>query len=331
MPERPYRARSLPDILRRATLFDGNVRAVIAMTTTLTQTARDIHNCAPTAAAALGRTLTGTLLLASSLKAADDSLTVSIKGGGPIGAIVCVGGPDGAVKGYAENPSADPPRVRQGKLDVGAAVGKDGSVTVIKDLGLKEPFIGRTSLVSGEIGEDLANYLLVSEQTPSLVALGVLCAGGTTPCGREMISGADGAIQNTRGMTSNAGVTILGAGGVMLQPMPGCPEDVIKRLEVHAPLLSNLSRLCAESPSFDAFADAVLCGLPHEYLGDYPVRFACRCDRARIERVLLSLGEAELRDMIREDGKAQVGCQFCGRKYDFTGAQLEALVAEGLC
>lgn len=297
MPQIPHNEGAL----LRATLLGGAARALVAHTGGLARAARATHALSPTATAALGRSLTGTAMLASTLKGDGDRLTLSIRGGGPLGAIVCTGRPDGFVKGYVDHPDCDPPRIAAGKLNVGGAVGKDGFLTVIRDSGFGEPYVGRTPLHSGEIAEDLAYYLLHSEQTPSLVALGVL----THPEG------------------------VLGAGGILVQAMPGCTEADIDALEGMAPVFSSISRLAAEAEGAEALAAACLAGVPHDVLELSPLRYGCDCARERMERVLLSLGEEELRDMAHKDRGAELTCHFCGSRYAFSMEEMEELIRQG--
>lgn len=289
------------DGILHISLFDGQARAVAALTTNTVAQAQRLHGTAATATAALGRALTATAMLSSLLKGEKDSITATIRGDGPLGAVVCVGESDHTVRGYVDNPLTELPLSPFGKLDVGGAVGHNGFLTVIKDLGMKEPYVGRTQLVSGEIGEDFAQYLLISEQQPSLVALGVLCSS------KE----------------------VLGAGGVLIQPMPGCSEEVLSAIEEHSPHLAKLSHLCQEATDTRQLAQITLGDLPYKPLEEFPISFACHCDRNRLEKVLLSLGEDELNDMIREQNGAQLTCHFCNSVYDFTGDELQALLAEG--
>ncbi|MGI5884823.1 MAG: Hsp33 family molecular chaperone HslO [Candidatus Spyradocola sp.] len=289
------------DQILHISLEGGQARALVACTTDLVEAARRTHDLSPTACAALGRTLTASAMLGAMLKGADDSLTVTIRGGGPIGALVCVARPDGVVKGYCDNPQVDLPPRPDGKLDVGGAVGRDGRVTVVKDLGLRDPYVGQTRLVSGEIAEDIAFYLTASEQTPSLLSLGVMVEGGH----------------------------VVGAGGVLVQPFPDCPEATLQRLEALAPHLASVSGMARRAGSAQALAEEALAGFAQEVLEARTPRFACDCSRERIERALLSMGEAELRDMIDEQHGAQVSCHFCNRVYDFTEEELRALLAEG--
>lgn len=289
------------DKILHITLEDGQARALVAVTTDLVEQARRIHDCTPTAAAALGRTLTISAIQGAMLKNAKDSLTVTIKGGGPIGSIVCVAHADGKVKGYVAEPHVDLPLKANGKLDVGGAVGVNGHVTVVKDLGLRDPYVGQTRIVSGEIAEDMAFYLTVSEQTPSLVSPGVLVEGEQE---------------------------VHGAGGVLIQPLPGCSEEVLTQLESLANHLAGISTAIRDLGSAEALAQYALIGFRYNILESIEPAFECDCSRDRIERVLLSMGETELRAMIAEQHGAQVSCHFCNETYNFTETELEALIAD---
>jgi len=289
------------DKILHITLEDGQARALVAVTTDLVEEARRIHDLTPTAAAALGRTLTISAIQGAMLKNDKDSVTVTIKGGGPIGSVVCVAHANGKVKGYVGDPHVDLPLKSNGKLDVGGAVGVNGHVTVVKDLGLRDPYVGQTRIVSGEIAEDMAFYLTVSEQTPSLVSLGVLVEGKQE---------------------------VHGAGGVLIQPLPGCSEAVLQQLESLANHLAGISTAIRDLGSAEALAQYALIGFRYNILESVEPAFECDCSRERIERVLLSMGETELRAMIAEQHGAQVCCHFCNEQYNFTETQLEALLAE---
>lgn len=289
------------DQILHITLENGQARALIATSTHLVEAARRTHDLSPTASAVLGRTLTASAIMGVMMKNANDTLTVTIKGGGPIGSVVCVARADGRVKGYVGDAQVDLPLRSNGKLDVGGAVGTTGRVTVVKDLGMRDPYVGQTRIISGEIAEDLAFYLTVSEQTPSLLSLGVLAEGNG----------------------------IGGAGGVLIQPMPDCSEEVLQRLEQLAPHLAHISTMVKDAnDDAQKLAASVLGAFDYTVLDASQPVFECDCDRDRIERVLLSMGEAELRDMIAEQHGAQVGCHFCNKQYEFTEDELDALIAE---
>ena len=281
------------DILYRVSLLEGQATAMLASTAQMCETARRTHNLSRTATAALGRLLTLSGMTAARMK--EGSLTISIQGDGPIGRMITVAKPDGTVKGCVDDPQVELPR-KNGKLDVGGAVGHEGKLTVVRDMGLREPYVGQVKLQSGEIGEDMAYYYTVSEQTPSLVSVGVLVKD-----------------------------QVISAGGLIVQPLPGCSEAALQSLEMTAPLCTNLSdtllRLGAEETLFD-----LLGHLQPVILETSTLRYQCDCSRERVERALISLGEKELEDMITEQGGAEVGCQFCGKKRQFSADDLRALL-----
>lgn len=293
----------MKDYIVRATAADGYIRAFAANTTAMVDNARKIHGLSPVASAALGRTMTATTMMAIDLK--DDNAEVStiIKGGGPIGNIVVVAVSSGRIKGYVSNPKLDLPLKPNGKLDVSSAVGKNGTITVIKDYKLKEPYIGQTKLVSGEIAEDITYYFAVSEQKPSAVILGVLV---------------------------DKDFSIDGAGGIILQPMPGAPDEVIDHIENKISSVGSISHRIAEGQKPE--------DILWDMLGDYGLKindkvypyFECDCNKKRLESVLISLGKDELEDMIEKDGMAELTCHYCNNKYVFTKDELEILLKQAL-
>ena len=286
------------DGLMHIELLEGQARAIIVESTAMVQRARDIHGLSKIATAALGRTLTATAILGSMLKGRDESVTASIRGGGPIGTVLAVSGGDCSVKGYVDNPAVDLPRTGP-KLPVGAAVGRDGRLTIIKDMHMKEPYVGQVNLVSGEIAEDFAMYFTASEQTPSLVSLGVLVS-------EEKVESA---------------------GGLIVQLMPGASEAAIASIEGSAGMFMDISGTMKEY-HLEGAAEQLLTHLQPRVLEKRDVRYACDCSRERVERALISLGRTELEDMIREQHGAQVDCHFCNKRYAFTEADLTALLAE---
>lgn len=289
----------MQDRVTRYLAAGGNVRIALAQTTAAAEEASRLHNASPVAAAAMGRTLTMALLLAVELKGTG-SVSVTVSGGGPIGRITAVARPDGTVKVYCSNPSVDLPPRPDGKLDVGSAVGRHGKLAVVKDLGMREPYVGQVNLATGEIGEDFAIYLAASEQQPSLVALGVL----VSPEG-----------------------PVLSAGGIVVQPLPGCPEETISHLELIAPTLGDISRrLLEEGP--DGVVQSTFRGLDPQPIGELPTELKCDCSRERIERALVTLGSEDLDDMIEKDGGAEVRCHFCTKAYGFTAEELARLKAQ---
>ncbi len=285
------------DEMIRMTLMDGQVRVMMCETTQMVQRAADIHNATPVCTAAMGRLMTATSMLGVMMKGEDESVTVTIKGGGPMGT-VCAVANHGDVKVYADDPQVDLPLKENGKLDVGGAIGKDGTLTVIKDLGMREPYIGQIELVSGELGIDFANYYTVSEQSPSLVALGVLVAGDA----------------------------VLKAGGLLIQPLPGCPDEVIDQLELRSPMFADISREMTYAPKEQLLEDWFR-GMDPVVLDRTPLRFHCACSRQRMEKALISLGRSELQTIINEDTGAELGCHFCHSQYAFTTEELKDLLA----
>lgn len=277
------------DHLIRATA--PGIRAFAAVTTNLVEEARRRHNCFPVATAALGRTLTGALLMAANLKTAE-SLTVRISGDGPLGEIVTDAYPDGSVRGYVRNPFVDLP-LNNGKWDVGQAVGS-GHLYVTRFVGLKQPFTGSSALVSGEIAEDITQYLTVSEQTPSSVALGVLIAPDTTTAA---------------------------AGGFFIQALPGAEEDALITLENNLRQVPSVSHMVHSGKDAKGIIETVFAGLPITLYDQLDLRFNCQCSRERVQNMLVSLGIDEIKQMAAE-GQAEVCCHFCGEKYNFDAREL---------
>ena len=285
------------DGILHISLLEGQARAILIESTQLVQRAKDIHGLSKIATAALGRTLTATAMMGSMLKGADESVTASIKGGGPIGTVLAVSDANCSVKGYVDNPAIDLPRTGP-KLPVGAAVGKDGRLTVIKDLRLREPYVGQVNLVSGEIAQDFAMYFTASEQTPSLVSLGVL------------VSDAQ----------------VEAAGGLIVQMMPGASEAAIQSVEMSAGMFMDISGTIKEY-HLDGAVNQLLLHLQPEVLERRDTRYACDCSRERVERALITLGREELSDMISTQHGAKVDCHFCNKRYQFSEDDLRGLLA----
>lgn len=280
----------------------GQARAMVCDTSELAKEAQRIHGLSHTASAAMGRALTGAAMLSVMQKGDDDKLTMTFHGDGPYSPMVLVGNSQGQVKGYLENPSVELRQKDNGKLDVGGGVGKNGRLVVVRDLGMKEPYVGQTNLVSGEVAEDIAMYLTTSEQTPSLMALGVRLEGGI----------------------------VKSSGGVLIQPLPGCTEEVMQRLEALAPRLVSISNMVHDAGSAQALTDMIFAGMDYEVLEtNHPV-WRCDCSRERIEKVLLSMGADEINDMIQKQNGAEVSCHFCNKAYAFSADELRALIEEGL-
>ncbi|MCI8419622.1 MAG: Hsp33 family molecular chaperone HslO [Oscillospiraceae bacterium] len=289
------------DQLVRAITKDGFVKAAAVTTRELTERARNIHKTLPVGTAALGRTLAAASMMGNALKAEGASLTLQIKGGGPLGTVLAVSDTEGNVRGYVQNPHVDLPLRADGKLDVGAAVGTDGALTVIKDLDMKEPYIGSVQLLGGEIAEDLAAYFVESEQIPTACALGVLV---------------------------DRDQSVRAAGGYIIQLLPGADEDTIARVEGGVLAAGPVTALLERNPSPEALLRAVLSDFEVELLETVPVSYKCYCTRDRVERALISMGVDELQSLLEEQGGCELTCQFCDRVYRFSREDLEALLAE---
>ncbi|KKY01368.1 heat shock protein Hsp33 [Paraclostridium benzoelyticum] len=288
----------MKDYVLRATAGDGQVRAFVATTRNMVETARDLHKTSKVATAALGRTLTATSMMGLMMKNDGDKITVIIKGGGPIGSILATANSKGIVKGYVDNPNVVVEDYENGKLNVAAAVGSEGTVRVTKDLGLREPYNGSYPMVSGEIAQDLTYYFAVSEQTPSVVALGVL--------------------------TKEEEVEY--AGGFIVQLMPDATEETISKLESNVANLDSITNMLKEGKTPEDILNIVLDGLNPQILDKYDVGFECECSKERVEGVLISIGQHQLAEIIEEDKKAEIGCQFCNSKYMFDEDELKAIL-----
>lgn len=288
------------DRILRATAGDGSVKMAVITARDLVQRAREIHGCSPVASAALGRTLCAASLLGEAMKEEAASLTIRINGGGPIGSVVAVSDHEGYVRGYVENPGLELPLRADGKLDVGGAVGRDGLLTVSRDIGLKEPYIGSVELVSGEIAEDVTRYLLSSDQVPSACGLGVL-------------------VDTDR--------SIKAAGGFLVQLMPGAPEETIDKLEENIFLMDQLTTVLSEDEPEELFRQ-VLKGFDWHLAAEAPVGYRCACSRERVDEALSVIDPAELREMLAEDRDFTVNCQFCDKVYSVTPADLRRLLDE---
>ena len=287
------------DYIVNAITSNGAIRVVAADTTELCNRAQEIHKMSPTAAAALGRALTAAAIMGSMLKSSDDSITVQLSGGGPIGRVVAVGDGKANVKGYVDNPLVDLPLNSNGKLDVGGAVGRDGFLSVIRDLGLKEPYVGQVPLVNGEIAEDLTKYYATSEQIPTAVALGVLV---------------------------DVDYTIKAAGGFILQVLPGAYDEDIDNVEKTVASISSVTQMLSEGKKPEDIVKQLLSDYEIEFFDNVPTMYKCDCSRERTDRALISIGQEELTKIIEQDGKAQITCHFCDNVYDYTKEELQALL-----
>ena len=286
------------DQLIRVIAKDAPIKAMAISARDMVECARAIHDCWPVAAAALGRLLMAASMMGAAMKEEDGAVTLRIKGGGPLGSLTAVSDSGGNVRGYVQNPAVDVPRKTKGKLDVGAAVGADGELTVIRDLGLKEPYIGSVQLVGGEIAEDIAAYFAESEQVPTACALGVLI---------------------------DTDQTVKTAGGYLIQLLPGADDDVITAVE------RGVARLGAVSARLDAGMEPL--DLLREALGEFelevletaPVEYRCYCSEERVSRALISMGKDELNSLIEEQGGAELTCQFCDKVYCYSADDLRRL------
>ncbi|MFA2822636.1 redox-regulated molecular chaperone HslO [Bacillus wiedmannii] len=288
----------MKDYLVKALAFDGEVRAYSVRTTNTVSEAQRRHDTWRTASAALGRSLTAGTMMGAMLKG-DQKLTIKVEGNGPIGPILVDAHANGDVRGYVTNPHVDFEGTEQGKLRVYQAVGTEGFVTVIKDIGMREPFIGQSPIVSGELGEDFTYYFAVSEQTPSSVGVGVL------------VNGDD---------------SVLAAGGFILQIMPGAQEETIAFIEDRLQKIPPVSTLIEQGLSPEELLYAVLGEDKVKVLEKMDVQFNCTCSRERIESVLISLGKTELEQIREEEEETEVHCHFCNERYKFSKEDITNLI-----
>lgn len=289
----------MSDILVRGSSADGAIRVFVAVTTELAERARQIHSTYPTATAALGRTLTAAAIMGAGLKGENESVTIQFRGNGPIGRIIAVTNEKSEVRGYVENPFVDIPLNKKGKLDVGGAVGK-GQLNIIRDLGLKEPYIGQVPIVTGEIAEDLTYYYASSEQIPTAIGLGVLV---------------------------NTDNSVINSSGFMLQLMPEADEDTAVKLEEKMHSLPPITQMLSDGMTAEDIFFNITDGFDMlmENAAVIP-KYHCPCSIERMEKVLISIGKEELQKLIDEQGEAELTCQFCDNKYTFTKEELENLL-----
>ena len=287
----------MADYILRATAAKGQIRAFAATTKDTVEAARAAHNTSPVATAALGRLLTAGAMMGVMMKGEEDLLTLKIQGDGPIGGLTVTADAKGRVKGYVFNPSVLLPPNEKGKLDVGGALGL-GVLSVIKDMGLKEPYVGQTILVTGEIAEDLTYYFASSEQTPSSVALGVLMNGENT---------------------------VRQAGGFILQMMPGAAEGVSGRLEEKLGEIVSVTAMLDEGKTPETILGDVLGEFGLEIREKIPAQFYCNCTKRRVEKALISIGKKEIQEMIQDGKPIEINCHFCGRHYVFSVEELKEI------
>ena len=271
--------------------------------TDIVKQAEQYHATSAVVTAALGRTLSAASMMGAMLKGKEDSLTLRIKGDGPIGSIIAVSDSSGNVRGCVGNPVVELPLNAKGKLDVAGAVGKEGALYVIRDVGLKEPYVGQTNLVSGEIAEDITHYYGVSEQIPTVCGLGVMV---------------------------NPDLTVLCAGGFLIQLLPGAGEDTISRLEANLEHLPPVTVMLSGGMSPQQICERALEGFSPQVLDTFPVSYRCTCDRDRVEKMLMSLGSQELSSIVAEGKPITVECHFCDKTYTFSVEEVEALRRRGM-
>lgn len=289
----------MSDKIVRAISADGFVKAAAVSTRDLTERARNIHRTLPVATAALGRALAAASMMGNALKSDGASVTLQFKGGGPLGTVLAVSDNEGNVRGTVDHPATDLPLRADGKLDVGSAVGHEGTLTVIRDLNMKEPYLGSVGLMGGEIAEDLAAYFVESEQIPTACGLGVLV---------------------------DRDQSVKAAGGYLIQLLPGAGEGTISKVEGSLMAAGAVTALMEKYPNPADMLRAALPDFELEFLEESPVEYRCTCSRERMERALISMGAAELRSLIDEQGGAELTCRFCDRVQTFTKAELEELL-----
>lgn len=288
----------MADYIVRATAANHQIRAFAATTRDMVETARAAHNTSPVATAALGRLLTAGVMMGSMMKGDQDILTLQIRGEGPLGGITVTADSRGNAKGYVNNPQVMIPANEKGKLDVGGAVGR-GTLRVIKDMGLKEPYIGQTALQTGEIAEDLTYYFATSEQVPSSVGLGVLMEQDNT---------------------------VKQAGGFILQLMPFTGEDVIDALEQKLARVTSVTSMLDEGRTPEQILELLLGDFGLKIQDTMPAQFSCNCSRERVEKALTSVGQKEIRDMIQEGKPVELSCHFCAGRYTFSVEDLKEIL-----
>lgn len=291
----------MSDHIVRAITTDGAVMAAAISARDLVEKARQLHTALPVATAALGRSLMAASLMGNQLKGERDTVSLQFRGGGPLGAITCVADSGGNVRGYVEHPQVHLMEKYQGKLDVGAAVGSNGTLTVIKDLGMKEPYVGSVPLVSGEIAEDVTAYFATSEQFPTACALGVLVE-------RDQ--------------------SVSAAGGYLIQLLPGADDKTIDLVEQGVRAFGSVTPHLEQGMEPEEMLKAVLSGFQVELLDRTEVAYRCTCSRERYQRALLSLGREELADLARDGAGIELKCQFCGENYHFSQGEIRGILSE---
>ncbi|MCT4612853.1 MAG: Hsp33 family molecular chaperone HslO [Clostridia bacterium] len=288
----------MKDYILRVSAGEGSIIAFIATTKELVQKAHEIHNTSALASATLGRTLTATAMISQTLKNEHDLVTLSIKGSGPTGGVVVTADQKANVKGYVFNPGVELPLNNLGKLDVANGFGA-GMLTMIKDIGLKQPYVGQTHLVSGEIAEDIAYYYTASEQVPSAVALGVLV---------------------------DTDLSIKQSGGFIVQLLPGAKEEYIEKLEANLSSMASVTTMLEEGKTPEDILEILLNNIDYKIYDKLEPNFSCNCDKTRVEKALISIGKDELTKILEEDGKTSLNCHFCNTSYDFSGEEIQNII-----
>ncbi len=278
---------------------DGSAFVIAADTTDVVARAEQIHKTSAVNTAALGRLMTAASMMGDMLKGKDDSITLRLNGGGPAGSVIAVSDSDGNVRGYVQNPVVEIPLNAAGKLDVKGTVGTNGYLFVMKDIGLNEPYVGQTQIVSGEIAEDITNYYATSEQTPTVCALGVLV---------------------------NPDLTVAAAGGFMIQLLPGCPEEVIDKIEYAMQDIEPVTTMLSNGMSPDDIAKRALKNISIDKLDESKIEYRCNCSKERVEAALISTGRESLEEMAASDEDTCVECHFCDRVYKFTPDDIKKLL-----
>ncbi len=278
---------------------DGSAFVIAADTTDMVGMAEQIHKTSAVNTAALGRLMTAASMMGDMLKGKDDSITLRMNGGGPAGSLIAVADSEGNARGYVQNPVVEIPLNEKGKLDVKGTVGTNGYLYVMKDIGLKEPYVGQTEIISGEIAEDITNYFVSSEQTPSVCALGVLV---------------------------NPDLTVAAAGGFIIQLLPFCPDEVISKIEYAVETLEPVTAMLSKGMTPDDIAKAAMKGLELSKLDESEIEYRCNCSKEKVEAALISTGRASLEDMISSGENTKVECHFCDKIYEFTPDDIQKLL-----
>ncbi len=283
----------------RAIAEDGSVMACAIDSTDIVSKAEQIHQTSAVVTAALGRLLTAASMMGAMLKGEQDSLTLRMAGDGPAGSVIAVSDSKGNVRGYVGNPVVEIPLNQRGKLDVAGAVGSNGTLYIIKDIGLKEPYVGQVPIVSGEIAEDITSYFAVSEQIPTICALGVLV---------------------------NPDLTVKVAGGFIVQLLPGAEEESITKLEQNIEGMDSITHLMDGGTTPEDICLRVLDGFQPQILDEFNTDYICRCSKDKYEKALTAIGREELTDIIEKDKRAEVVCHFCNKRYEFSELELKNIL-----